>query len=124
MQIESSTLLSAAQKAVFARGRIATVAEVWLHAPSDIAKRARVSVEEVQAAVDVLCRETAPRSVRVGGEPVHVGSRLTTGESALDRVLGGGIQVGSVTEIVGEASVVSFLRPLFSQPFTISQRCR
>ena len=105
MQIESSKLLSVSQKAIFARGRIATLAEVWLHAVSDIAKKSRVSVKEVQAALDLLCKETAPRSLRVvtdgGNSGENVG--LTTGENALDSILGGGIAAHSITEIVGEA---------------------
>jgi hypothetical protein len=115
MQIPSSKLLSGSQKAIFARARIATVADVWLHAASDIAKKTRVSVEEVQAAVDLLCKETAPRSLRVttdGGnsrEDAQVASRLTTGDNALDAILGGGIEARSITEIVGEAWVITVL---------------
>jgi predicted ATP-dependent serine protease len=106
MQIGSSKLLSGSQKAIFARARIATVAEVWLQAPSEIAKKTRVSVEEVQAAVNLLCKETAPRSLRVtmdGREDVQLASKLTTGDNDLDAILGGGIEAGSITEIVGEA---------------------
>ena len=110
MQIESSKLLSVSQKAIFARARIATVAEVWLQAVSDIAKKTRVSVGEVQAALDLLCEETAPRTLRVvvtdggnSGEDVQIASRLTTGDNALDSTLGGGIEPHSITEIVGEA---------------------
>jgi Rad51 len=116
MQIESSKLLSVSQKAIFARAKIAAVAEVWLQAASDIAKKTRVSVEEVQAAVDLLCTETAPTSLRVttdegsstgGGDvQIQIASRLTTGDNALDAILGGGIEAQSVTEIVGEAWVV------------------
>ena len=111
MQIESSRLLNGSQKAIFARARIATVAEVWLQAASEIARKTRVSVEEVQAAVDLLCKETAPRSLRVptnGGnshEDVQIASRLTTGDNDLDASLGGGIEARSITEIVGEAWV-------------------
>ncbi len=111
MQIESSKLLSGSQKAIFARARIATVAEVWLQAASEIARKTRVSVEEVQAAVDLLCKETAPRSLRVttnGGnshQDVQIASRLTTGDNDLDANLGGGIEARSITEIVGEAWV-------------------
>ena len=109
MQIESSKLLSGSQKAIFARARIAIVAEVWLQPASEIAKKARVSVEEVQAAVNLLCKETAPRSLRVttddenSCEDVQIASKLTTGDSDLDAVLGGGIEANSITEIVGEA---------------------
>ena len=112
MQIEPSKLLSVSQKAIFARARIATVAELWLQAASEIARKTRVSVEEVQAAVDLLCKETAPRSLRLttnGGnshEDVQIASRLTTGDHDLDANLGGGIDACGITEIVGEAWVV------------------
>ena len=116
MQIESSTLLSVSQKAIFVRARITTVADVWLQAASDIAKKTRVSVEEVEAAVDLLCKETAPGSLRVttdegtsSGGGVQITTRLTTGDTALDAILGGGIETQSVTEIVGEAWVITLL---------------
>jgi len=89
------------------------VADVWLQAASDIAKKARVYVDEVQIAVDLLCKETAPRSLRVtpdagnSNQGVQIPSRLTTGDDALDAVLGGGIEVCSITEIVGEACVIT-----------------
>jgi len=91
------------------------VAEVWLHAVSEIAKKTRVSVDEVQAAIDLLCKETAPRSLRVtmdgenSCEDVQIVSGLTTGDSALDAILGGGIGTHSITEIVGEAWVITLL---------------
>jgi len=115
MQIGSSKLLSGSQKAIFARARIATVAEVWLQAPSEIAKKTRVSVEEVQAAVNLLCKETAPRSLRLtpdeenSREDVQIAAKLTTGDNDLDAILGGGIEVGCITEIVGEAWVITLL---------------
>ena len=91
------------------------MAEVWLQPASEIAKKARVSVEEVQAAVNLLCKETAPRSLRVttddenSCEDVQIASKLTTGDNDLDTILGGGIEANSITEIVGEAWVITLL---------------
>jgi hypothetical protein len=117
MRIGSSKLLGPPQRAIFAHARIADVAEVWLQAASDIAKKARVSVEEVQAAIDLLCKETAPRSLRVSmdegksDEDVQIAAKLTTGDKTFDAILGGGIEACSITEIVGEAWVITLLSP-------------
>lgn len=130
MQIESSKLLSPSQKAIFARAGITTVSDVWLQAASDIAKKTRVSVEEVQAAIDLLCKETAPRSRRVttdggnSGEVVQFASRLTTGDNALDAILGGGIEAHGITEIVGEAWVIVLLSRRVPGLTRFSQCCR
>jgi DNA repair protein RAD57 len=81
---------------------IKTVADLVLAAPGELSKRLRRPLSEIQQLVQNVSNELAPRistaSTAVG--PAH--TWFTTGDAALDSIIGGGIRPGMVWEICGE----------------------
>jgi hypothetical protein len=91
----------------FLTGGFVTASDVLLFPLSDISKRCRLPPQVVQAIVDSIARALARppsllRDVMRNGSEV-----ITTGVTALDEMLGGGIRVGMVWEFVGEGQVVA-----------------
>ena len=104
--ISSLSNLASQHKQLFTKAGIIFQPDVWLTAPSDLAKKAKVPVDDVQAAIDALCVATAvlpKRFIDIREEP----SFFTTGNDKLDKMLRGGIRMGALTEISGE----SYVRP-------------
>lgn len=83
-------------------GGFVTASDVLLFPLSDISKRCRLPPHAVQAIVDSIAGALA-RPPSLLRDVVRNGSELiTTGDAALDEMLGGGIRVGMIWEFVGE----------------------
>ncbi|KAI0282544.1 hypothetical protein BGY98DRAFT_912294, partial [Russula aff. rugulosa BPL654] len=88
-------------------GGFVTPSDVLLVPLSDISQRCRLAPQAVQAIVDSVARALA-RPPSILRDVVRNGSELiTTGDTILDEMLGGGIRVGMVWELVGERQVFS-----------------
>ncbi|CAG8602436.1 14299_t:CDS:2 [Acaulospora colombiana] len=101
--LSSLKTLSASDKQLFSRAGISKPSEIWLQTPHELAKKLRVGVDEVQKAIRTLCLEIAPKPTVVNKKLFHESYCFTTGDALLDEKLGGGIHVGSITEISGES---------------------
>ncbi|CAK9786409.1 unnamed protein product [Cutaneotrichosporon oleaginosum] len=98
-----------------ARAGLATASDVLLAAPADLAKKLRstsgvpIQIPDlVQAVAQAIAPQvhtaatllTPPSEVEEGAVPTFV----STGDAALDSMLGGGVRVGAITEITGESA--------------------
>jgi hypothetical protein len=109
--IASLPKLDEAHKHLFFKAGIIKTADIWLHAASDVAKKLKISVDEVQTAIDAVCSEVTPVPKTLDHTAMKAGTtstgkswqglRFTTGDAVLDEQLGGGIPVCMVTEISG-----------------------
>ncbi|GAA5870672.1 hypothetical protein JCM8547_005026 [Rhodosporidiobolus lusitaniae] len=90
-----------------------TAAEVLLSSPGTVARKAKLSLAEAslvlhELSVAVCARDSArDRSVADFVEREEQGGRkatMTTGDAGLDELLGGGLRVGSMTEVAGHSS--------------------
>ena len=91
----------------FFTGGFVTVSDVLLSPLSDISQRCRLAPQAVQAIVDSIARALA-RPPSILRDVMRNGSELiTTGDTVLDKMLGGGIRVGMVWELAGERQVSS-----------------
>jgi DNA repair protein RAD57 len=88
---------------LFSKIGISKTSEMWTYEPSELAKKLKVTEVELQATLDVLCAEMAPKPRRVSEFPVNIPSHFTTGDMLLDKALNGGVRAGMVTEICGES---------------------
>src|SRR6267154_2280313 len=95
--------------AVFSTGGFVTVSDVLLFPLSDISQKCRLAPQAVQAIVDSIAHALA-RPPSILRDIMRNGSELiTTGDTKLDEMLGGGIRVGMVWEFVGERQVVAHI---------------
>lgn len=99
-QISSLSKLNDVHKRLLLKAGITKTSEIWLHAASDIARKLKISVEEVQSAFDAVCAEVAPIPKTLDSIPKE-NLAFTTGDATLDDRLAGGIPVGMITEISG-----------------------
>jgi DNA repair protein RAD57 len=79
-----------------------TASDVLLTPVFEISQKCRLAPQAVQEVVSAVARalNRPPRLLR---DIVRDGSQvITTGDTALDRILGGGIRAGMVWEFVGE----------------------
>jgi DNA repair protein RAD57 len=86
-------------------GGFVTASDVLLSPVSDISQRCRLAPQAVQEIVGAVARalNRPPRLLR---EVMHKGGEvITTGDTTLDQMLGGGIRVGMIWEFVGEGRV-------------------
>ena len=81
---------------------IHTVADLVLTAPTDIARKCRLTVQAAEALVNAVAAELAPTPTRLDSVTLTSSQTFTTGDVALDDVFGGGMRTGMVWEIVGE----------------------
>ena len=93
----------------FFTGGFITVSDVLLLPFSDISQRCRLAPQAVQEIVDSIARALA-RPPSILRDVMRNGSELiTTGDTVLDKMLGGGIRVGMVWEFAGERQVVAHI---------------
>lgn len=86
-------------------GKLQTVSDLLLKKPTDLAKKCRTQLKDMEVIINLVCKELdrLPALLR---DVAHLGEeRFTSGESALDDTLGGGIHTGMLLEIFGEKSV-------------------
>ncbi|KAI9453435.1 P-loop containing nucleoside triphosphate hydrolase protein [Russula earlei] len=96
--------LSSSQRSALKKGGLVTVSDVLLLPVTDVSQRCRLAPQAVQEIVDSVARALgrAPRLLRdVVGDGGEV---ITTGDASLDAILGGGIRVGMIWELVGEGA--------------------
>ena len=83
-------------------GKVKTISELLLKKPTDVASLCKISLKETEALIDLVCNElyqppSLLRDVADLGEET-----ITTGDTALDSVLGGGFRTSMVWEVSGE----------------------
>ncbi|KAL5511438.1 RHP57 [Sanghuangporus vaninii] len=96
--------LSPAQKAALSKNNFKDASDIVLTPPNEIAKKLRTSLSEAQAIVETVCKEIARNALRISKIAERSDEKFTTGDSALDRAIGGGIRTGMVWELVGESA--------------------
>ncbi|KAL5490101.1 RHP57 [Sanghuangporus weigelae] len=96
--------LSPAQKTALSKNNFRNASDIVLTPPNEIAKKLRTSLSEAQAIVETVCKEIAKNSLRIAKIAECSDEKFTTGDSALDRAIGGGIRTGMVWELVGESA--------------------
>ncbi|KAI0721549.1 Rad51-domain-containing protein [Cerioporus squamosus] len=90
------------QATMLGKAKLQTVSDLLLKKPVDLAKKCRIPAREMEAIVNMVCKElyqppTLLRDVANIGE-----EKFTTGESQMDKTLGGGIRTRLIWEISGE----------------------
>lgn len=78
--------------------------EIVNAAPSDVLRKLKYAdIQQVNEIVQVLCQDVAPKSHTIGCmiEEDHQ-NWITTGDDGIDKLLGGGIRTGLITEVCGE----------------------
>ncbi|KAF8911952.1 P-loop containing nucleoside triphosphate hydrolase protein, partial [Gymnopilus junonius] len=85
-------------------GNIQTIEDLLLTSTQDIAKRCRVSNQEVVKIKDIIFRAVPTPLQRLDTLPSADDETFSTGDDILDGVLGGGIRTGMIWEFVGESS--------------------
>ncbi|KAI0747904.1 P-loop containing nucleoside triphosphate hydrolase protein [Daedaleopsis nitida] len=91
-----------AQKTALAKGQFQKVSDLLLKKPCEAAKKCKLTLKEMDHIMSSICKElekppTLLRDVADVGE-----EQFTTGDPAIDDVLGGGIRTGMIWEISGE----------------------
>lgn len=101
--VTSIATLDEAQKSLLSKNGVIRASDIWLYSPMDLAKKLKLTVDEVQSIIAAICKETAPK-VQLLSDCVDNGPNcFTTGDVLLDEALGGGIRTGLITEISGES---------------------
>lgn len=78
--------------------------EVITAAPQDVLKRLKLAdIQQVNRLVQTLCQDVAPAAKRLS-DVANEDDRnwITTGDPEVDRLLGGGVRTGVITEVCGE----------------------
>ncbi|KIM31863.1 hypothetical protein M408DRAFT_327269 [Serendipita vermifera MAFF 305830] len=83
---------------------ITKVSEIWTNGPTEVAKKLKITQEEFQIILDAICVAIAPKPQIVSNFSDNKPLCFTTGDTLLDKALGGGVRAGTVTEICGESS--------------------
>lgn len=98
--------LPARWRALLLRAGFLSCAEILLVSPALLVKRTSLTDVEVDELLSIVSWAVVEgsRSVPVPVSNVDLESKAfaTTGDEGIDRLLGGGLRVGSVTEIAGQ----------------------
>ena len=98
----------------FVTGGLVTFSDVLFLPYSDVSQRCRLAPQAVQEIFDTIYHaiDHPPNPLR---DVVRNGSEtITTGDVLLDKMLGGGIRVGMIWELVGEGRVFPYASPEFA----------
>lgn len=78
--------------------------EIITAAPQDVLKRLKLSdIQQVNRLLHTICQDVAPRSNALSDiVDADESNWITTGDPEVDRLLGGGVRTGVITEICGE----------------------
>jgi DNA repair protein RAD57 len=78
--------------------------EVITAAPQDVLKRLKLAdIQQVNRLVQTLCQDVAPKAKRLSDVADEDDRNwITTGDPEVDRLLGGGVRTGVITEVCGE----------------------
>lgn len=89
-------------------GGLVTISDVLFLPFSDVSQRCRLAPQAVQEIFDAISH-AADRPPSLLRDVVRDGSEtITTGDVFLDKMLGGGIRVGMIWELVGEGRVFAY----------------
>ncbi|EIN03673.1 P-loop containing nucleoside triphosphate hydrolase protein [Punctularia strigosozonata HHB-11173 SS5] len=103
--LDTLKCLTVPQRAMLRKGNFKTVPDVLCPPPSDVAKRCRVHISEVNRALDAICTELRrPTHPLQDAFDDAVSGTITTADDALDALLGGGIQTGMMWDVSGESA--------------------
>lgn len=83
-------------------GGFKDISDILLATPSDISRACKIPPHEANKIISLVCRERAqpPRPLQAFLSDAN--ESITTGDSELDSILGGGITTGMVWEVVGQ----------------------
>ena len=70
-----------------------------------MAQKCKVDLSAVERMMDCMYSVVVPRHIRQLKDVQAEGEEFTTGDSQLDRSLGGGIRTGMIWEVAGERCV-------------------
>ncbi|KAH9934895.1 P-loop containing nucleoside triphosphate hydrolase protein, partial [Fomitopsis serialis] len=102
--VSSIAALSSQQLGVLKQGGIVNVADLLLASPFDVARKARVSVKDVEEILDTVCHALAKQPRALEDVQREGDEKFTTGDERLDEALGGGVRMGMLWEVVGESA--------------------
>jgi hypothetical protein len=92
----------------FFTGGLVTISDVLFLPFSDVSQRCRLAPQVVQEIFDAISH-ASDRPPSILRDVVRDGSEtITTGDVLLDKMLGGGIRVGMIWELVGEGRVFAY----------------
>lgn len=107
-------------KADFTQGKIILFSELILTPPSDISRRSKRPLSDIEDIIENACKEyssTACVFTRLEDATAH---KFTTGDAHLDNILGGGIRTGMVWEIAGERYAHVLCHPYIDSEYCCS----
>ncbi|KAI9433974.1 P-loop containing nucleoside triphosphate hydrolase protein [Lactarius indigo] len=96
--------ISPSRQLALKKGGLVTVSDVLFSPAYDVSQRCRLAPQAVQEIFDTISQaiDHPPSLLR---DVIHDGSEtITTGDILLDKMLGGGIRVGMIWELVGEGA--------------------
>ncbi|KAG8936721.1 hypothetical protein FRC02_012003 [Tulasnella sp. 418] len=102
VHISSLSCLTPTQLHALKKGGFVTLGDLLLPPSSDIARKAKISLEDVQAIIGSVSASIAPQPQLL--KTFDKGEIFTAGDQGLDNLLEGGIRVGIITELVGEGA--------------------
>jgi len=90
---------------MLSRAKITTETGLLAFTPQELSKKLKATLIEASAILDGVVAELVPQNITpVCQAARNTADRITTGDALLDGMLGGGIRLGVVTELVGESA--------------------
>ncbi|KZO96652.1 P-loop containing nucleoside triphosphate hydrolase protein [Calocera viscosa TUFC12733] len=101
--LASYTSLTIAQKRALEKGGYGDdPSSVLLSAPQDVAKRLRLTPQQVLDLTDSVAKDLAPKIKKL--DETEDGQWFSTGDERIDAIMGGGVCVGQIYDVCGEAA--------------------
>jgi DNA repair protein RAD57 len=104
ISLSSLSSLTTYQKSFLEKGGYKSLSDLLLSTPSDISRTSRIAPLEVARILKAACRERAAPINKIKDLPPEGEEKFTTGDAELDSMLGGGIRMGMLWEVVGESA--------------------
>ncbi|KAG9015461.1 hypothetical protein FRB94_000066 [Tulasnella sp. JGI-2019a] len=102
--ISNISSLDDKHKNLLLKANFEDAADILLHSQDDISKRTKLSLPEIEAIVHSISHEILDPPRRICKTETLGFERFTTGDQALDDLLGGGLRTGAVWEVAGEGA--------------------
>ncbi|KAI0684270.1 P-loop containing nucleoside triphosphate hydrolase protein [Cytidiella melzeri] len=103
--LSTFAVLSSRQQSSLRKGNILTVSDLLVLSPQDIVKRCRIAHSEAQEIISLIFDGlSSPPLLNLDHRDLPHDDVITTGDSILDRALGGGVRTRKLWEITGESA--------------------